>query len=124
MARAATTSDVFNAIAEPRRRQIIELLAERRGLTVGAIVVALGLQQPAVSKHLGVLREVGIVSMTKQGQTRLYNLNREPLRPVEEWVKTLERHWDRQLDRIRERAERRAATSRNSSPNSIEKGTP
>lgn len=124
MARAATTSDVFNAIAEPKRREIIELLARRRGLTVGAIVVVVGLRQPAVSKHLGVLREVGLVSMTKQGKNRLYQLNREQLRPVEEWVKTLERLWDRQLDRIRERAERRAALSKNSTTRSLEKGTP
>jgi DNA-binding transcriptional ArsR family regulator len=124
MARAATTSDVFNAIAEPKRREIIELLARRRGLTVGAIVVVVGLRQPAVSKHLGVLREVGLVSMTKQGKNRLYQLNREQLRPVEEWVKTLERLWDRQLDRIRERAERRAALSKNSTSRSLEKGTP
>jgi DNA-binding transcriptional ArsR family regulator len=124
MARAATTSDVFNAIAEPKRREIIELLARRRGMTVGAIVVVVGLRQPAVSKHLGVLREVGLVSMTKQGKNRLYQLNREQLRPVEEWVKTLERLWDRQLDRIRERAERRAAASKNSASDSLAKGTP
>lgn len=113
MARASTTSDVFNAVAEPRRRQIIELLSERRGLTVGAIVLALGLQQPAVSKHLGVLKEVGIVSMAKQGKNRLYDLNREQLRPIQEWVKLLERHWDRQLDRIRQRAEQRASLQAN-----------
>jgi DNA-binding transcriptional ArsR family regulator len=109
MARAATTSDVFNAIAEPRRRQIIELLSRRRGLTVGTIVLVLGLRQPAVSKHLGVLREVGIVSARKQGKSRLYDLNPEQLQPLQDWVKTLEQHWDRQLDRIRARAERRAA---------------
>lgn len=109
MPRAPTTSDVFNAIAEPRRREIIELLSRRPRLAVGAIVLVLGLPQPAVSKHLGVLREVGIVSVTKQGKSRLYDLNRDQLQPVQDWVKTLERHWDRQLDRIRERAERCAA---------------
>jgi DNA-binding transcriptional ArsR family regulator len=113
MARAATTSDVFNAIAEPRRRQIIEMLSQRREMTVGAIVLMIGLPQPAVSKHLGVLREVGIVSMEKQGKCRIYTLNSGQLKPVQDWLKSLERHWDRQLDRIRQRGEQRAATSSN-----------
>lgn len=108
MPRATTTSDVFNAIAEPRRRQIIELLSQHRSLAVGAIVVSLGLSQPAVSKHLGVLREVGLVSVIKQGQSRVYELNHEQLRPIYDWVKAFERHWDHQLDRIRARAEKRA----------------
>jgi DNA-binding transcriptional ArsR family regulator len=108
MPRGLATSDVFSAIAEPRRRQIIELLSRRRRLAVGTIVLTLGLPQPAVSKHLGVLREVGIVSVSKQGQRRLYELNLDQLRPVYDWVKTFERHWERQLDRIRARAERRA----------------
>jgi DNA-binding transcriptional ArsR family regulator len=108
MTRPSATSDVFNAIAEPRRRQIIELLSRRRGLAVGTIVLTLGLPQPSVSKHLGVLRQVGLVSVSKQGQSRIYELNLDQLRPVYDWVKTFERHWERQLDRIRERAERRA----------------
>src|SRR5580658_8037207 len=103
MSRTSTTTDVFSAIAEPRRRQIIELLSRRRGLAVGAIVLTLGLPQPAVSKHLGVLRAVGIVSVSKQGQSRIYQLNLDQLRPVYDWVKLFERHWERQLDRIRER---------------------
>jgi DNA-binding transcriptional ArsR family regulator len=111
MARAATTSDVFNAIAEPRRREIIELLSRRPGLAVGTIVVVLGLPQPAVSKHLGVLREVGIVSVSKQGKSRLYELNPDKLQPFQDWLKALERNWDRQLDRIRARAEKRAVPS-------------
>src|SRR5579862_1882978 len=105
MSRASAASDVFNAIAEPRRRQIIELLARRRGLAVGAIVLALKLRQSAVSKHLGVLREVGVVRVSKQGRQRVYELNADQLRPVFDWVKTFEQHWEHQLDRIRARAE-------------------
>ena len=108
MPRAATTSDVFNAIAEPRRRQIIDLLVRRGAMTVGSIVVALGLAQPAVSKHLGVLREVGIVTAVRHGQERVYHLQARELRPVYDWIKTYERLWAHQLDRIKERAERRA----------------
>jgi DNA-binding transcriptional ArsR family regulator len=111
MPRASTTSDVFNAIAEPRRRQIIDLLSQRRGLPVGTIVLMLGLPQPAVSKHLGVLRQVGIVSVKKLGKSRVYELKLDQLRTVQDWVKTLERHWEQQLDRIRARAERRNSRS-------------
>jgi DNA-binding transcriptional ArsR family regulator len=111
MTRASSAPDVFSAIAEPRRRQIIDLLSRGHGLAVGTIVIALGLPQPAVSKHLSVLREVGIVSVNKQGQHRIYELNHQQLRPVYDWVKTFERHWERQLDRIRARAERRALSS-------------
>jgi DNA-binding transcriptional ArsR family regulator len=124
MPRASATSDVFNAIAEPRRRQIIELLSRRRGLAVGTIVLTLGLPQPAVSKHLGVLRQVGLVSVSKQGQSRIYELNLNQLRPVYDWVKTFERHWEHQLDRIRQRAERRAAdVSKTTGPATRKKGT-
>src|SRR5947207_358545 len=96
MPRAATTTDAFNAIAEPRRREIVDLLARRGrsgGLAVGAIVVALGLPQPAISKHLGVLRRVGIVSVTKDGQQRLYNLQAGELKPMYDWLKKYERFW-------------------------------
>jgi DNA-binding transcriptional ArsR family regulator len=124
MPRAAATSDVFSAIAEPRRRQIIELLSRGRGLAVGTIVLTLGLPQPAVSKHLGVLREVGIVSVSKQGQRGVCELNHDQLRPVDDWVKTFERHWERQLDRFRARAERRAlAQSSTSERKTSKKGT-
>jgi DNA-binding transcriptional ArsR family regulator len=102
------TSDVFHAIAAPPRRQIIDLLEREPGLVVGTIVLTLGLPQPAVSKHLGVLRKVGIVSVTKQGQHRVYVLNLDRLRPVYDWVKTFERHWEQQLGRIKARAEARA----------------
>ena len=108
MPRAPTTSDVFNAIAEPRRRQIVELLARRGALAVGTLVVALGLPQPAVSKHLGVLRKVGVVAVLKQGKQRVYSLEAEKLKTVHDWIKAFESLWGHQLDRIKERAEQRA----------------
>lgn len=108
MARAATTSDAFNAIAEPRRRQILDLLARRGTLAVGALVAALGLPQPAVSKHLAVLQEVGLVSAEQEGRQRFYRLEARELKPVYEWVNRFERHWTHQLDRIRMRAEQKA----------------
>jgi DNA-binding transcriptional ArsR family regulator len=108
MARAATTADVFNAIAEPRRREIIGLLAGRGAAPVGWLVDRTGLAQPAVSKHLGVLRKVGVVSVRKRGQQRLYRLEAEELRPVHAWVKTFEKYWTHQIASIRERAEAKA----------------
>lgn len=124
MIRASVATDVFSAIAEPRRRQIIDLLA-RRSLAVGAIVASLGLPQPAVSKHLGVLRQVGVVSVNKQGKQRVYQLNVDQLRPVYDWAKTFEQHWERQLGRIRDRAERRAqAVGDSSAKTPRKKGTP
>jgi len=109
MPRAATTADVFNAIAEPRRREIIDALVDGREHAVGEMVTALRLSQPAVSKHLGVLRKVGIVSVTKRGQLRLYRLNAKELKPVHDWVRTYERFWTHHLDRVKERAERKMA---------------
>lgn len=108
MARAATTSDAFNAVAEPRRRQILLFLAhdERQ---VGDIVDALGLDQPSVSKHLGVLREVGLVRVRRNGRHRLYRTNAEAIRPLHEWTKSFERYWGNQLLRVKERAERNEA---------------
>jgi DNA-binding transcriptional ArsR family regulator len=108
MPRAATNSDVFNAIAEPRRRQIVELLARGGTLAVGAIVLATGLPQPAVSKHLAVLHDVGVVSATQNGRQRLYRLEAGELKPVHAWVKQFERLWTHQLGRVKERAERKA----------------
>ncbi|MDB5291711.1 MAG: sdpR 3 [Phycisphaerales bacterium] len=108
MPRAATTADVFNAIAEPRRREIIDVLSRGRQRAVGELVETLGLSQPAVSKHLAVLRTVGLVSMSKEGQRRLYRLNARELKPVHDWVKHYERFWSHQLNRIKERAERLA----------------
>jgi DNA-binding transcriptional ArsR family regulator len=115
MPRAATTTDVFNAIAEPRRRQILEVLARRGTVAVSALVVTLGMAQPAVSKHLGVLRKVGLVSVTKQGQQRFYKLEANELKRVHDWAKKFEQHWSHQLDRIKQRAEGRAREQRGSS---------
>ncbi len=108
MARAATTTDVFNAIAEPRRREVIGVLADGREYAVGEVVVRLRMSQPAVSKHLGVLRKVGVVSVIKRGQHRMYRLNAAELKPVHDWVKTFEQYWTHQLRQIKERAERKA----------------
>jgi DNA-binding transcriptional ArsR family regulator len=104
MARAATTSDVFNAIAEPRRRQILTLLVVKE-LPVGDIVVALELDQPSVSKHLRVLRDVGLVRVRRNGRHKLYRTNAEGIRPLYEWSATFERYWAHQLQRIKSRAE-------------------
>jgi DNA-binding transcriptional ArsR family regulator len=108
MARAATTADVFNAIAEPRRRELIGVLADGREYAVGEVVLRLRMSQPAVSKHLGVLRKVGVVSVIKRGQHRMYKLNPTELKPVHDWVKTFEQYWTHQLGSIKERAERKA----------------
>jgi DNA-binding transcriptional ArsR family regulator len=110
MARAATTADVFNAIAEPRRRELIAVLADGREYAVNEVVVQLRMPQPAVSKHLSVLRKVGVVSMVKRGQHRMYRLNAAELKPVHDWVKTFEQYWTHQLGQIKERAERKALT--------------
>ena len=109
MSRATTTSDVFNAIAEPRRREIVALLATGKPRSVGEIVELMELAQPAVSKHLAVLRAVGVVSVQAQGKNRLYTLNPAELKPVHDWVKPFEKLWASQLDRIKQRAERKAA---------------
>lgn len=112
MPRAPTTFDGFNAIAEPRRRQIVEVLARRGAMPVGTLVESLDLPQPTVSKHLGVLRTVGIVTMSKQGKQRVYSLEARKLKPLHDWVKMFEELWDHQLDRIKECAERRARTGK------------
>jgi len=100
MARAATTTDVFNAIAEPRRRQIIDLLSSGKSQPVSAMVKSLHMSQPAMSKHLGVLRKVGIVSVTKDRQQRLYRLNARQLKPVHDWVERYRRVWEESFDRL------------------------
>jgi DNA-binding transcriptional ArsR family regulator len=121
MPRAATTSDVFNAIAEPRRRDIIDALATGGEHSVGALVWTLKLPQPTVSKHLGVLRQVGIVSASRRGQQRLYHLNAQELKPVHDWIKSFDRLWTHQLDRIKARAERQAKQSHPAAPDKKEK---
>jgi DNA-binding transcriptional ArsR family regulator len=108
VARASTTSDVFNAIAEPRRRKIVDLLAFGPERDVTEIVLKLGLPQPAVSKHLGVLRKVGIVAVQKAGQRRLYRLNPQELKPVHDWIQNFERFWTDQLASIKHAAELKA----------------
>ena len=99
MARAATTSDAFNAVAEPRRRQILDALAggER---AVNDLVRLLGLAQPQVSKHLRVLREVGAVQVRDRGRQRLYRLNGHALKPIHDWVSGYERSWSERFDRL------------------------
>jgi DNA-binding transcriptional ArsR family regulator len=92
MARAATTTDAFNAVAEPRRRQILDALGDGER-AVNDLVEALGLSQPQVSKHLRVLREVGAVDVREDGRRRLYRLNGRALKPIHDWVKDYERTW-------------------------------
>jgi DNA-binding transcriptional ArsR family regulator len=99
MARAATTTDAFNAVAEPRRREILDVLAggER---PVNDLVRVLGLAQPQVSKHLRVLREVGAVDVREQGRQRLYRLNGQALKPIHDWIKTYERLWSERFEQL------------------------
>ncbi|HEV2399884.1 MAG TPA: metalloregulator ArsR/SmtB family transcription factor [Candidatus Sulfotelmatobacter sp.] len=110
MARAATTSDAFNAVAEPRRREILEHLAVAE-LPVGDLVVKMRLEQPSVSKHLKVLRDVGLVRVRRNGRHMMYRTNAEAIRPLYEWTKTFERLWAHQLLKIKERAEAKDATA-------------
>jgi DNA-binding transcriptional ArsR family regulator len=99
MARAATTSDVFNAVAEPARREVLGLLAGGEQ-PVGDIVAALGLAQPQVSKHLTVLRRVDLVRCRSVGRQRLYRVNGAALRPIHDWVRGFEQLWNERLDRL------------------------
>ena len=104
MPRAATTSDAFNAIAEPRRREILEYLAADEH-AVGEIADALAVAQPSVSKHLHVLLGVGLVHVRRDGKRTLYRTNADGIRPLHEWAGTFERYWSHQLNRIKPRAE-------------------
>ncbi|WP_037367226.1 ArsR/SmtB family transcription factor [Amycolatopsis orientalis] len=99
MARAATTADVFNAVAEPRRREILDVLAEGER-PVNDLVRVLGLGQPQVSKHLRVLREVGAVEVRDEGRQRLYRLNGRALKPIHDWVRRYERSWEERFESL------------------------
>jgi DNA-binding transcriptional ArsR family regulator len=99
MARAATTTDTFNAVAEPRRREILDLLADGER-PVNDLVRELGLGQPQVSKHLRVLREVGAVRVREHGRQRLYRLNGRALKPIHDWVKDYERTWSERFEQL------------------------
>jgi DNA-binding transcriptional ArsR family regulator len=101
MARSATTSDAFNAVAEPRRRQILNLLANGER-SVNEVAQSLHFKQPQVSKHLRVLKQVGLVSVRGAGQQRLYKLNGAGLKPIHDWVSTFERFWSESFDRLAE----------------------
>ena len=106
MPRAATTTDVFNAIAEARRRDILVFLAPGER-SVNDIVDAFELPQPSVSKHLKVLRDVGLVDVRREGRQVFYRTNPGAIRPLHEWTRTFERFWTHQLTRVKERAERK-----------------
>ena len=99
MARVATTADAFNAVAEPRRRQILDALATRER-PVNELVRLLGVAQPQVSKHLRVLREVGAVEVREEGRQRLYRLNGRALKPIHDWVSGFERSWTERFDQL------------------------
>ena len=101
MARAATTTDAFNAVAEPRRRRILDVLA-RGERPVNDLVKRLRMGQPQVSKHLRVLREVGLVQVREEGRQRMYRLNGEPLKPIHEWLKKYEEAWNERFEALDE----------------------
>jgi DNA-binding transcriptional ArsR family regulator len=107
MPRASTTSDAFNAVAEPRRRDILNylILQER---SVNEIVDSLSIEQPSVSKHLRVLKDVGLVNVRRDGRNMFYRTNAEAIRPLHEWTSRFERFWRHQLNQIKELAERNA----------------
>ena len=107
MARATTTSDAFNAVAEPRRRDILNYLALQER-SVSEIVDAMEMEQPSVSKHLKVLREVGLVEARREGRQMLYRVNAMAIRPLWEWTTTFERMWRHQLLKVKENAEKKS----------------
>ena len=113
MARAATTSDAFNAVAEPRRREILNYLALQER-PVGEIVDALEMEQPSVSKHLRVLKDVGLVHARREGRNMYYRTNAEGIRPLHEWAGTFEKYWQHQLMRLKERAEAKSEQEKKS----------
>jgi DNA-binding transcriptional ArsR family regulator len=113
MARGRATLDCYSAIAEPRRRQVLDILV-RGERPVNDLVQSLGWPQPQVSKHLGVLKKVGLVKERRIGRQRVYRLNADGLKPIHEWTETFERFWQHQLDRVKARAEEKAKQSRDS----------
>jgi DNA-binding transcriptional ArsR family regulator len=104
MARACTTLDAFNAVAEPKRRRVLDVLAGRER-PVNDMVELLGWPQPMLSKHLAVLKQVGLVSMRQKGRQRIYRVNGDEIKPIHDWAKTFEKFWTNQLDQIQKRAE-------------------
>ena len=108
MTRMAHPSDVFSALAEPRRREVLIVLSDGEEYAVNEIVLRMKMAQPAVSKHLGALRKAGVVTSVKRGQHRMYRLNAEGLKPVRDWMMVFERYWTHQVDQIKQRAERKA----------------
>src|ERR1700744_2520825 len=108
MTRRAHPADVFSAIAEPRRREVIAVLSDGREYAVNEVVVRMKMAQPAVSKHLRVLRKAGVVTVVKRGQHRMYRLEARGLKPGHGWVKVFERYWSHQVNQIKQRAERKA----------------
>jgi DNA-binding transcriptional ArsR family regulator len=108
MMRRAHPSDVFSAIAEPRRREVIAVLSDGQDYAVNEIVLRMKMAQPAISKHLGALRRAGVVTVVKRGQHRMYRLNAVGLKPVHDWVNVFERYWTHQVDQIKQRAEIKA----------------
>ena len=122
MARAATTADAFNAVAEPRRRQILDVLAKGER-PVNDLVTLLRVAQPQVSKHLRVLREVGLVDVRDEGRQRMYRLNGRSLKPIHDWVKTYERTWSERFDAVDELAGRTQAGGGRTMMRTASKGT-
>jgi DNA-binding transcriptional ArsR family regulator len=112
MARRPTTHDPFNAVAEPKRRQVLETLGDRE-LSVNEIVELLGWKQPMVSKHLGVLKQVGLVSERRVGRQRLYRVNAGRLRPIFDWVTPFERFWRESFERLDEVLQELQSTKQN-----------
>jgi DNA-binding transcriptional ArsR family regulator len=106
MARAATTTDAFNAVAEPRRREILVLIAHEEK-SVTELVAAMRVEQPVVSKHLKVLRDVGLVRVRRNGRHKMYRAHADGIRPMYEFASVFERYWSNQLLRLKERAEKR-----------------
>ena len=115
MPRAATTSDAFNAVAEPRRREILNYLVLQER-PVGDIVTALRIEQPSVSKHLRVLKDVGLVRVRREGRQMFYRTNAEAIRPLHEWASRFERFWQHQLEHIKARAEQKLRNRRSAFP--------